>query len=58
MRLMNSAEEGKQMGRDVGRKEDLVAKICESSHLLGELRSKVTHKEQEQPGSGGGLRTS
>lgn len=38
------------MGRDVGRKEDLVAKICESSHLLSELRSKVTHKEQEQPG--------
>ena len=47
------------MGRDVGRKEDLVAKICESSHLLlSELRSKVTHKEQEQPGRGGGLRTS
>lgn len=34
------------MGRDVGRKEDMV-KTCESSHLfLSEIRSKVTHKEQ------------
>lgn len=39
------------MGRDVGRKEDLVVKTCESSHLfLREIRSKVTHKEQGAAG--------